>query len=631
MAPAFLPSKKIFIFSLSFPKQNTIPPVPRVRVAYLDGRRLARALVAGARAVAAQREAIDRINVFPVADRDTGSNLASTLNRVSAAVAGTREASLAAVARRAADEALLGARGNSGAIVAQALEGFAEAVRGSSRLGAAGFGGAARAAAAAARGAMAHPKEGTLLSVLDAWAAEADRAAVRDPDWASAFAAALPAARAALAHTPDQLAVLKKAGVVDAGAQGFVDLLEGVLTGYAARGASARPAPADRVEARIREAKETLLFRWCTEVLLSGAGLDRDALRRAAAPLGDSLAVVGGATRVRLHVHVNQPEDVFAVARRFGRVEETKVEDMRAQREAGSSGRTRAGGRVAIVTDTACDLPDAVVEHEDVTLVPLRLLIGEETYLDRVTITAREFHRRLREEGIVARTSQPPPADFREVYGALAGHGSPVVGIHVSGALSGTFSAARVAAASLRDQPGFAPVEAVDSRAVSVAQGLVVKAAAQAAARGEGLAEVVRAAEDAAARVRLLAAVPSLDSLVRGGRVTPAQRRLANLLGVVPLITLDSRGRPGAGGAARGFPRACVRLVEKSLKAAAGVAAPVFAVAHADAPSLAERIAGELIARRPGAAPWVVEITPVLAAHTGPGAVAVATLGARPR
>jgi DegV family protein with EDD domain len=603
--------------------------MPRLRVAYLDGRRLARALVAGARAVAARRQAIDRINVFPVADRDTGSNLSATLERVSAAVAGTRERSLAAVARRAADEALLGARGNSGAIFAQALEGFAESLRGAARLPASAFADLARGAARAAHGAMSQPKEGTLLSVLDAWGEEAGRVPAHG-GWASAFAAALPAARAALARTPDQLAVLRKAGVVDAGGQGFVDFLEGIAARYAVRGAPA-PVPEDRVEARIHEARETLLFRWCTEVLLSGAGIDREALRRAAAPLGDSLAVVGSAARVRLHVHVNRPEDVVEVARRFGRVEETKAEDMRAQRDAASGGRARPAGRVAIVTDTACDLPDSFLEREDIALVPLRLFVGDETFLDRVTITPVEFFRRLRAEGIVARTSQPPPADFREVYGALAGHGSPVVGIHVSGALSGTLSAARAAAASLRGQPGFAPVEVVDSRTVSVAQGLVVRAAAHAAARGGGLAEVVRAAEDAASRVRLLAAVPSLDSLVRGGRVSPGQRRLADLLGIVPLLTVDSRGRAKPGGAARGFPRACVKLVEKSLRASRGVEAPVFAVAHADAFELAERIAGELLARRPGAEEFVVEVTPVLAAHAGPGAVAVATLAAHPR
>ncbi len=601
--------------------------MPRVRIAYVDGRRLSRALVAGARAVAARREEINRINVFPVADRDTGSNLAATLNRVSAALAGRRESSVSAVARRAADEALLGARGNSGAIFAQALEGFAEAVRGEARLPVEGLGAAAEAAARASRGAMAQPKEGTLLSVLAAWAG-----AVADPgagDVRGRLAAGLPAARAALARTPDQLAVLRKAGVVDAGAQGFVDFLEGVASGYAARGEAPPPPAEDRVEARIREARETLLFRYCTEVLLTGDRIDREALRRAAAPLGDSLAVVGSATRVRLHVHVNRPEDVFEVARTFGRVEETKTEDMRAQKEAW--GGAHAPGRVAVVTDTACDLPDALVEKEGVTLVPLRLIVGEETYLDRVTITPAEFHRRQRDEGLVARTSQPPPADFREVYASLAAHGSPVVSIHVSAALSGTWAAARAAARSLAEKPGFAPVEVVDARNVSVGQGLVVREAARAAARGAGLAEVVRAAEEAASRVRLLAAVPSLDALVRGGRVSPGQRRLARLLGVVPLLTVDRKGRARAGGAARGFPKACVKVVEKILGLSRDVPAPVFAVAHAGAPELAERMAEELLSRRPGAEEFVVEVTPVLAAHAGPGAVAIATLSGRAR
>jgi DegV family protein with EDD domain len=579
--------------------------------------------------VAERREAINRINVFPVADRDTGSNLAATLTRVSSALAGRREASASAVARRAADEALLGARGNSGAILAQALEGFAERLGGADRVAASAFPAAARAAADAARGAMAHPKEGTLLSVISAWASALEDSPA-GADWSARFASALPAARAALARTPDQLAILRKAGVVDAGAQGFVDLLEGIASGYTGRRAPP-PLAEDRVEARIRQARETLLFRWCTEVLLSGTGLDREALRRAAAPLGDSLAVVGSATRVRLHVHVNRPEDVFEVARRFGHVEETKVEDMSAQRDAAATpGSSRPPGRVAVVTDTACDLPDALLEREGIALVPLRLQIGEETFLDRVTITAAEFAARLREEGFAPRTSQPPPADFREVYGALAAHG-PVVGIHVSGALSGTFSAARLAARGLREEPRLSPVEAFDSRAVSVAQGLVVRAAARAAVSGAGLAEVVRAAEDAARRVRLLAAVPSLDALVRGGRVTEGQRRLANLLGVVPLLTLDREGRARAGGAARGFPRACLKLVAKTLETARDAAEPIFGVAHVGAPELADRIAEDLLARRPGAEGFVVEVTPVLAAHAGPGAVAVATLGREPR
>jgi DegV family protein with EDD domain len=602
--------------------------MPGIRVAYLDGRRLARAFVAGARAVAAHREELDRINVFPVADNDTGSNLSATLARVAAAVAGSRERDVARVARLAADEALMGSRGNSGAIVAQLLEGFASAAAGASRLTSHAFGTAATAGATAARDAMSQPKEGTILSVVAAFAEEAARRASETSDFAVLLASAAATAGRALARTREQLPALRRAGVVDAGARGFVLFLEGALAAFSRNAIAATPEPPeDRVEARIREARESILFRYCTEALVTGERLDRDAIRRALAPLGDSIAVVGGAARVRVHVHVNRPEDAFAVVRKFGAVGDTKVEDMRAQHV----GRFAARGRVAVVTDSACDLPEATLEAEGVTVVPLRLILGEETFLDKVTITPAAFHERMAEGRFVARTSQPPPADFREVYGALAAHGAPVLGIHVSGALSGTCSAARTAATSLRADGGLAPVAVLDSRNVSVGQGLIVREAARVARSGGTLAEVVAAAESAAARARLYAAVPSLDTLVKGGRVTSGQRALANALGVVPLITIDSLGRARPGGAARGFPRACVKLVEKSLAKTRGLAETTWGVAHYGAAGLAESIAGELLTRRPRSDAFVVEIAPVLAAHTGPGAVAVGFLALRAR
>ncbi|MFI5120987.1 MAG: DegV family protein [Thermoanaerobaculia bacterium] len=598
-----------------------------VRVAYLDGRRLAHALAGGARAVAAGRAELDRINVFPVADNDTGSNLAATLARVSAAVSGSREREVARIARLAADEALMGSRGNSGAILAQLLEGFAAGVSGARRLSTREFGAAAGAGAAAAREAMAQPREGTILSVVTAFAEEAARRARETADFAVLFPLLAAEARRALLRTKDQLEALRRAGVVDAGAQGFVYMLEGAIAAFGRGAEPFAPPPEDRVEARIRESRESILFRYCTEALVTGARLERDALRRALAPLGDSIAVVGGTSRLRIHIHVNRPEDAFAAVRCFGDVVETKVEDMRDQH----LGRFVTMGRVAVVTDSACDLPDADLESEGIRVVPLRLLLGDETFLDKVTITPAEFHRRLSEGRLVARTSQPPPADFREVYGALAAHGAPVLGIHVSGALSGTFSAARTAAGSLRADGGLAPIAVLDSRNVSVGQGLVVREAARAARNGATHAETLAAAAGAASRARLYAAVPSLDTLVRGGRVTAGQRALANALGVVPLLTLDPSGRARAGGASRGFPRACAKLVEKALARTRGLAAPTWGVAHFEASSLAARIVEELLARRPRSEAFLVEVAPALAAHTGPGAVAVGFLGSRTR
>jgi len=597
------------------------------RIGYLDGRRLARALLAGVRAVLAEREPLNRINVFPVADNDTGSNLAATLDRVAAGVVGTPSANAEDVARRAADEALLGARGNSGAIFAQFLEGLAEALKGARRVGPERFGRAVRAAAEAARGAMAHPREGTILSVIRDWAREVERRSRETKDFAEILPPSLPAAREALARTPDQLPVLKAAGVVDAGAQGFVHFLEGAARSLGRRRPpELRPAiPGEVVEARIREARASILFRFCTEVLVSGDRIDREALRRAAAPLGDSLAVVGGRTRVRLHVHVNRPEDVFEVARRFGRVQETKVEDMREQH----LGRFVAPGRVAVVTDSACDLPASEIEALSITVVPLRLILDDETYLDGVTITPAEFHARLAVSRAVPRTSQPPPGDFREVYRALASHGAPVLGIHLSGGLSGTCGAAQTAAHLLAGEKGLAPVRTFDSRSVSVAQGLVVREAARAAAAGASLRDVVEAAEGAARRARIFAAIPALDFLIRGGRVGHLPGLLARAVGYSPVLTIGPDGRAAKGGGGRGFARACRKVVETALSMTSDDPAPLFGVVHFGARDLAYEIASELLARRPGSAHYISEVAPVLAAHAGPGAVAVGFLASK--
>jgi DegV family protein with EDD domain len=596
------------------------------RISYIDGRRLARALLAGARAVSAEREPLNRINVFPVADGDTGSNLAATLDRVAEGVGTAPSASAEDVARRAADEALLAARGNSGAIFAQFLEGLAESLKGVRRIGPQRFGSAVRAAAQNAEGAMAQPREGTILSVIRAWAGWVERRSGQTHDFADLVPESIPVAREALARTPDQLPVLREAGVVDAGAQGFVHFLEGVARSLGRlRGAAAeRPVSGEIVEAKIREARASILFRYCTEALVCADRIDRSALRRAAAPLGDSLAVVGGARRVRLHLHVNRPEDVFEVARRFGRVEETKVEDMREQHLGGFAKR----GRVAVVTDSACDLPAAMTEALGVTVVPLRLILGDETYLDGVTVTPHEFHAMLARSPLAPRTSQPPPADFREVYRALASHGAPVAGIHLSGGVSGTLAAARAAARSLAAETGLAPVVTVDSRSLSVAQGLVVREAARAAAEGKSLDEVADAARRAAGRARIFAAVPTLDFLIRGGRVGHLPGLVARAIGFSPVLTVGPDGRAASGGGGRGFPRAVRKVVEKALALTRGDRAPTFGVAHFGAAALADEIAAELLSKHPGAEHFVTEVAPVLAAHAGPGAIAVGFLAA---
>jgi len=595
-----------------------------IAIGYLDGNRLSRAVIAGAHFVAERAEALNKINVFPVADGDTGTNVASTLQKVAAGISRTRQRHIREMSKALADQAVGGARGNSGAILAQFFCGFSEGLPDSPRVTTRGFGGAVVKAAESAYSAIARPVEGTILTVIRDWARHvADRAA-DVADFGVLLPESLKTARMSLQNTPKQMKVLEKAGVVDAGAQAFVYLLEGIVK-YLREAARLAPPPVEPEEVRpavFDKTPESILFRYCTEALLEGDAIDRDSLRREVALLGDSIVVAGGASRLRLHVHTNEPEKLFAVAARFADVAQTKIEDMRAQHE--SRFDQNRAARVGIVTDSTCDLPSTMLEELGVGVVPVRVYFGSENYLDKVTITPAEFYARFAVTDQAPKTSQPPPADFTQVYRNVAAHAGAIVSIHLSSAVSGTYQAALVGARPVEKTQ----ITHVDSRNVSVGLGLVVRAAAEAAAAGKSAEEVAAVARDTADRVRTFVAVPTLTHLVRGGRVSPLKGLIAKLLGLLPILAISKEGKAEPAAKARGYD-AARRKVLKLLFEEAGErssASRRFGVAHCDAEDTAEELAREIRQRYPESDVMIVECGPALGAHGGPGALALSVL-----
>src|SRR6185369_7200603 len=189
-----------------------------ISIAYLDGVRLSRAVIAGAHFVAERAEALNKINVFPVPDVDTGTNVASTLQKMAAGIARVRQRHVREMSRTLADQAVGGARGNSGAILAQFFWGFAEGLPDSPRVTTRGFGAAVVKASESAYGAIARPVDGTILTVIRDWARHVADRATEVGDFGVLLPESLRAARQSLANTPKQMKALEKAGVVDAGA-----------------------------------------------------------------------------------------------------------------------------------------------------------------------------------------------------------------------------------------------------------------------------------------------------------------------------------------------------------------------------------------------------------------------------
>ena len=305
-----------------------------MKISYLDGKRLQQALAAGAAGVASAQSYLNKINVFPIPDGDTGLNLSATLRGALEGMPDCTLRSVGEAARKVADFALLSAQGNSGTILAHFLHGLAQELSGYHRIQLRPLTAALTRAARYPYEALHEPREGTILTVIKDWAERMETVAEDDDDIVNAFSQALDEARAAVARTPSQLDILAAAGVVDAGGQGFLFFLEAILS-YIQSGVHSPvkwiDAQAFETVARSEISCSEDTFRYCTECVVEGSKIAASCLRQELISLGDSLLVAGSHNVVRIHIHSNNPGAVFKLAGTYGTVSREKAEDLRPQ------------------------------------------------------------------------------------------------------------------------------------------------------------------------------------------------------------------------------------------------------------------------------------------------------------
>src|SRR5262245_37193467 len=324
-----------------------------IAIAYVDGPRLARAVYAAADWVTAGRDEINRLNVFPVPDGDTGTNFSLTLRAVADACRALGDASLGETARTMARGAVLGARGNSGMMLAHFLLGFAESLDDKPTASARDIAAAVRHGSDTLYASLDEPREGTILPVAREAAAAAERAAADSPDISEFMRRMLADGELALARTPELLAVLKEAGVVDAGGKGFMRMIEGVVRFI--EGDPILAAPPGEGETYAFPAAEVTVaaerdYQFCTEFIVRGEQLPAaNEVRAAMHQFGGSVVAAIVSDILKVHVHTDSPEAVFTYAGRWGTLTFTKADDMRAQHRALSHLERRP---VAVVTDT---------------------------------------------------------------------------------------------------------------------------------------------------------------------------------------------------------------------------------------------------------------------------------------
>lgn len=596
-----------------------ITPVP---LNEMDGRRLYYTFIAGARNVIEHQVELNKINVFPVNDGDTGTNLASTIRAVIDSLDPHRSYKI--TADRIAETTLVNARGNSGIIFAQFLYGMSTETGNFKTITLHQFAESIKNSVSYIYEAVANPVEGTMLTVIKDWANYIYDNKDRISDFNQMFISSLIVLNKSLIETKSKLAVLKKANVVDAGARGFVFFIEGITDFIANRNlkdliqVKAETSLFEKIEEVIPEKVE---FRYCTEALIKKSSIDSKTLRSKLEKYGDSIVVAGSDKMRRIHLHTNTPAELFNELRNTGVLAFQKADDMIRQSQVVYNRKWK----IALVTDSTCDLAQDLIDNYQVNMLPVNINFGENNYLDKITIQPEQFYTLLKENTDYPKSSQVNEKSFTNLYSHLASHYDSIIAIHLSDKLSGTFNSSQKAALAISKEFN-KQISVLNSKNLSGSLGLIILRAAQAIEAGYSHNQIVEMSENWIKNVRIFVSVRTIKYLVRGGRLSAAKGLVARLLNINPIISIDESGKAIVLDKAFNQNANMEKVMGHIKKINQEKTIWNYIVLHANNPESAAWYSEKMQALTMKAPVSVVNISPVIGANTGIGASSVALL-----
>lgn len=306
-------------------------------IQYINGKTLRDMIVSGANNLQNNKDLVDKLNVFPVPDGDTGTNMSLTISYAMKELAKVDNDEITNIGKALAKGSLMGARGNSGVILSQIIRGFTKSIEGKSELNTTDLANAFKNGSDTAYKAVIKPIEGTILTVVRESGEYAIKAAKKEQDILTFLELVIKEANASLERTPELLKNLKDAGVVDSGGKGLVLIYEGMYQALkgspivANEGGQTESVSVSTPQESINP--EDIKFAYCTEFILESNKITDDKIRDIMLPYGDSLAVVGDEGVIKVHVHTNEPGSVLQEALKHGQLVTIKIENMKVQHE----------------------------------------------------------------------------------------------------------------------------------------------------------------------------------------------------------------------------------------------------------------------------------------------------------
>jgi len=586
----------------------------------MNGIEFYRGLSAGINNLLNYKNKLDEINVFPVPDGDTGTNMCFTLLPIIEECNDQITENVGESLDIIADLALESARGNSGTIIAQFLHGLRRACRNKDTIDVNDFSKALTSGYDSAIESLMKPEEGTIITVMRDVSEKSKELCVNEEISFETFLdKCYHESVVSLEKTKNILKILRKSDVVDAGALGFVLLMQGWLNSVQKNTKIQSQHlnisyDHEKIESLKKDIDFTIKNKFCTECAIESNSIDKAELKETIKSLGDSMVMAGTQKRVKIHIHTNTPTKFFKICGAYGKVVDRKVDDMTKQEHTihhtGSSG-------IAIVVDSGADIPE---EYEnEIQVVPVRYSFGNQQHIDKVTQTTKEFYQQMKTDSNHPKTSQPTPGDFKKIYNFISSHYDSIISIHLSKKVSGTYQSGINAAKNIKVKN----IKVLDSYSASVGLGLLAIHAVDLKQNGVSYNKIIKSVEEIKNKIQLFLLVKDLTYMVKGGRLPGKVKTIANLFRITPIL-----GNKNGKIAPRGVFFGNKNRIEKYVKFLGSKIKEDkkyhVMIAHANDLQNGEKFLNLLLKKHRNITKhYLVELGGGLGAHAGPGGLAI--------
>ena len=356
--------------------------------------------------------------------------------------------------------------------------------------------------------------------------------------------------------TKNQLSVLRKAGVVDSGAKGFVLFIKGFIESIIHGKKSVDLNLEDEMDETKPDIHINTEFRYCVEAKIKGCH-DFEGLRNDLKDLGDSLIIAGNERVARVHVHSDDPESVFEKISAHEEVLSQKVDDMKLQSEIVENRKYS----IALVTDSIADLPIEFIDEHQISVVPLNISMNGIEYLDKITVSNKKILQHIEHSDEFPTSAQPDIRTVENVFSFLLDNYDSIIAITVADELSGTYNSFKKAAGNLEDRGK--KISVIDSKQNSGSEGLIVMKCMDMIAEGMTHDDIVDRVRDLVPASKIIVSVSTLTNMIKGGRLGTTSGKIAKKLNLKPIVTLDENGKGTLGGAAFSHKGSQKKIIRK--------------------------------------------------------------------